>query len=453
MVRVVQHLLRNLRRELSQRLIREHRGDNFLVDLAIRNLERDTPGERLCRQKLGTSGAPSFVEIDQSALMQETLWAEPDFQPFHESLVKPRGAEGFQPPGTLDIYPSDLDALRTSRSLFACDTSVHGSFEQMFKGHFKRAHFDGAHGTYSFFSKAPIVARILFDPTKARLKGLGISALDPTAMTTRRETRRRREGGEGGSTVSYSAEDMVITYCLVAAVRLRNSSHEHDYVCLYDRRRNPVVPTGPAENCTSYHSDDWCVSDQDHQYMLYYVSVGINDWPGLDHQVAEHEQAEPQPPSTGADEQPASSGTQPSSSHRPVSFTIILPSRAVPPSSATMPSSSVNHPASAAGPAGQASPVVQEKSSAPPGDPASPSLAPAAEEHAKGDTTGERAADAGAGADDDAPGHGRKSHAQGRESKKTPSSSTRKKKRKKEPLPTYSSSFEEQEREKARQGD
>lgn len=288
MVRVIQHLLRSFHRELAQRLIREHRGDNFLVDLAIRNFERDTPVQRqnmqvardfiwrgLCRQKLGTSGAPSFVEIDQGPMMQGTLWSEPDFQPFHESLVKPRGAETFQPLGTLKEYPSDLDTLRTSHGLFVCDTSVHGSIEDMFKKHFQRTYFDGAHGTYTLFSNAPTVARLLFNPTKARLEGLSIFHLYRMLMATRRETRQRCEDGRSGSNVVYSGEDNFSTYSLVAVVRLRNSQHEHDYVRLYDRNGHPVVPTGPAEDCTSYHSDDWSVSDQDHKYMLYYVLIGV----------------------------------------------------------------------------------------------------------------------------------------------------------------------------------
>ncbi|KAI7773077.1 hypothetical protein LA080_012002 [Diaporthe eres] len=537
MVRVIQHLLQSLRRKISQRLIREHRGDNFLVDLAIRNFERDTPVQRqnmqvardviwrgLCGQKLSVDGAPSFVEIDQSPLMQGTLWSEPDLQPFHESFIRPSGAESFQTLGASKEYPIDLDTLRTSRSLFVWDVRIHGSFEDMFKAHFERTHFDGANGTYTLFSKAPKVARLLFDPTKARLEGLSIFRLYRMPMNTRRETRQRREGGKGTSNVVYSAADEDShTYSLVAVVRLRNSPHEHDYVRLYDRDGHPVVPTVPAEHCTSYHSDDWSISDQDHKYMLYYVRFGaqaslqssylplsdmewstlgpeptpappVNEtagevvrrreqapgwmstqmlfdspeaahWTALERRLAKKQaeqqarQQQPAPrgqgetettaPGTGTDEQPASSGTQTGSSQRPGS--VSLPSRTVPPSSATMPSSSGHQPASAAGPTGQASSVVQDKSSAPPGDSATPGLPPAAEEHDKGDASGKRAADADDGGGDDGPSYGPKSHAQGRESKKTPSSaSTRKKKRKRDPLPTYSSSFEEQEREKAR---
>lgn len=513
MVRVIQHLLRSLRRELSQRLIREHRGDNFLIDLAIRNFERDTPTQRqdmqaardavwrgLCSQKLSEDGRPSFVEIDQSPLMQDTLWTEPDLQPFHESLIRPRGAEGFQTLGAFKEYPIELDALRSSRSVFVWDTSLHRSFEDMFKAHFERTLFDGANGTYTLFSKAPKVARVMFDPTKASLRGLSIFHLYRMPMSTRRETHQRREGGKSTSTMVYSAADEESnTYSLVAVVRLRNSPHEHDYVRLYDRYGHPVVPTGPAEHCTSYHSDDWSISDQDHKYMLYYVRFGVRaslqssypplskmEWPTLGPQprpappvsetASEVAHRREQPPGwmptqmlfdspeaaywTGLErrlakkqaeqqarqQQPASSGTQPGSSQRPGS--VSLPSRTVPPSSATMPSSS------GAGPTGQASSVVQEMPSAPPGDSASPGLPPAAKEHAKGNATGKRAADVDDDGDDDAPGYGPKSHDQGTGSKKTPSSaSTRKKKRRREPLPTYSSSFEEQERERARQGE
>lgn len=284
MVRVIQHLLRCLPCELSQRLIRKHRKHNFLVDLAIRNFKRNTPTQRqdmqvardivwrgLCGQKLSANGTPTFLEIDKGRLMQSTLWQEHDFQAFHESLVKPFAAESFQTLRTLEEYPSDLDELRTSNSLFFWDTSLHDGFEDMFKEHFRRTHVDGLHGTYTLFSKESRIARVLLDPTKAELKGPGIAHLRRMPMATRRQTRQRCQGGTSGSTVTYSAEDVYVTYSLVAVVRLRNSPHDHDYVRLYDRNGHPVVPTVPAEECKSYHSDDWSISDQDHQYMLYYV--------------------------------------------------------------------------------------------------------------------------------------------------------------------------------------
>lgn len=284
MVRVIQHLLRCLPCELSQRLIQKHRKHNFLVDLAIRNFKRNTPTQRqdmqvardivwrgLCCQKLSANGTPTFLEIEKGHLMQSTLWQEHDFQAFHESLVKPFGAESFQTLRTLGEYPSDLDKLRKSNSLFFWDTSLHDGFEDMFKEHFRRTHVDGVHGTYTLFSKESRVARILLDPTKAELKGPGIAHLRRMHMATRRQTRQRCQGGTSGSTVTYSAEDVNVEYSLVAVVRLRNSPHDHDYVRLYDRKGHPVVPTVPAEECKSYHSDDWSISDQDHQYMLYYV--------------------------------------------------------------------------------------------------------------------------------------------------------------------------------------
>lgn len=285
-VRVIQHLLRSFNRDLSQRLIRDHRRHNFLVDLAVRNFERDTLIQRenmqvarditwraLCGQKLSANGTPSFAEIDQSDLMQGTLWLEPDFQAFHESFVKPRAGESFQTVGTLNEYPSDLNTLRTSRSLFVWDTSLHQSLEDMFKKHFYRTVLDGAHGTYTLFSKAPKVARVLFDPTKSKLEGLSIFHLYRMSMATRGESHRRRSGGEDEWNVAYTAEDRVSTYSLVAVVRLRNSQDKHDYVRLYDRYGHPVVPAGPARECISYHSDSWSVSDQDHKYMLYYVLI------------------------------------------------------------------------------------------------------------------------------------------------------------------------------------
>lgn len=282
MICVIQHILRNLPRNYSQHLIRKHLSHNFLIDLAIRDFAFDTTIQRenmqnardvfwgvLCRVEMGTSGTPSFLEIDQSLLMQRTLWLEHSLQAFHESLVMPRGSGDFQALEELETYPSDLDTIRTSRSRFTWDTSLHTNFEDMFEAHFRETNVDGEHGSYTLLSKAPKVARVLFDPTKARIKGLSISSLYRMPMATRRKTHKRRNDVEGGSVAVYSTNR--VTYSLIAVVRLRKSQHEHDYVRLYDQHGYQIVPRRPAEECTSYHSDDWSVSDQDHQYMLYYT--------------------------------------------------------------------------------------------------------------------------------------------------------------------------------------
>lgn len=76
-------------------------------------------------------------------------------------------------------------------------------------------------------------------------------------MATRRVIYRLRDGEEGGSTVDYSAPIEAITYSQIAVVRPRNLQHEHGYVRLCYRNGLPVVPTGPTENWTSYHNNDW----------------------------------------------------------------------------------------------------------------------------------------------------------------------------------------------------
>lgn len=282
MICIIQHILCSLAREESQHVLQEHLSHNFLLDLAIRDFASDTTIQRknmqnvrdvfwgmLCRKEMGTSGTPSFLEIDQSALMQGTLWLGHSFQAFHESLVMPRGSGNFQAIETLDKYPSDIDTIRTSRSRFTWDTSLHTNFEEMFESHFRETQVDGEHGTYTLLSKAPKVARVLFDPTKASIKDFSISSLYRMSMATRRKTYKPRDDAGAGWVAEYSIDR--VTYNLIAVVRLRGSQHEHDYVRLYDQHGHPVVPRGPSGECTSYHSDDWSIRDQDHKYMLYYM--------------------------------------------------------------------------------------------------------------------------------------------------------------------------------------
>ncbi|KAH8769230.1 hypothetical protein F5883DRAFT_616785 [Diaporthe sp. PMI_573] len=430
MIRIIQQVLCSLNRKDSQHLLREHRMHNFLLDLAVRDFTGNTPIQRentqnardvfwgvLCRQKMGTSGTPSFLEIDQSALMQGTLWGWPDLQAFHESSVRPRGSIEFQRLDKLQEHPNDLDAMRTSRSRFTWDTSLHKNLKDMFGAHFGQALLDGAHGTYTFYSKAPKIARILFDPTKTRIEGLAISSLYRMRLVTKHMTCKRRDGEEDGSDWVYSS-DRAITYSLIAVVRLRKSQHEHDYVRLYDAHGHPAVPRGPAEEFTSHHSREWSVSDQDHQYMLYYAPIadpwmsvqrpscvepppsspveGVTDAPqpmrapqvsqtasevaprrkqpqpgrkttqelfgswaaahrvGLERRLAGEKQAGRSGPPTHAQGQAATSSAQPGSS-RP-SGPVSLPGGAGHSSSATLPSSAHRQPVSTAGPADQSGP-------------------------------------------------------------------------------------------------
>lgn len=283
MIIVIQQILRSLSRADSQRLLR-HRGDNFLIDLAIRDFACATFTQRenmqnardvfwgvLCRARMRTSGTPTFLDIDQSPLMQRTPWGEPDFQAFHESFVRPPGADEFKGTWSLDEYPSDLDSIRTSRSLLTWDTSLYAGREEMIAAHFRQTHLDGQHGTYTFQPRAPKIGRILLDPTKARLEDLDIYKLYRMPMATRSVSYKRREDDDG-STAFYSPADVTI-YSLIAVVRLRRSQNEHDYVRLYDPYGHQVVPARPADECSSYHSDDWSIADQDHQFMLYYAHI------------------------------------------------------------------------------------------------------------------------------------------------------------------------------------
>lgn len=273
-VLVLRRIFRALGPQQTKVAFEGFRHRNPLVDFASRDL-RNTDKVLLARPVVASMlGAHlggespdglSFMEIDEHELMRGTLWGDPAMQAFHESFVKLRGHTKYRHHSELEVDPSDLDDMRTSRSVFKWDTTVHQDLSSvMSRAGLRDMEGEGEHGTYTLYRRLPLITRILFDPRGNKLPNFSIHSIYRISF----EHTERRKTGPKAEKYNWASP---VTLSLIAVVRLRNTDAEHDYVRLYQDDGLEIVPAGPGTEYTSYHTNDWSVKDQDHRYMLYFA--------------------------------------------------------------------------------------------------------------------------------------------------------------------------------------